>query len=102
MECPKCESNVENKASGFWLGFLGKAAFRSMFVPVWQTGFSDFNEDTRKEISIQRIICRVLFFALLIFTIYRFLKNRVAIYAPFIWAVIKGCWVASLNLTKQK
>ncbi|MBN1906071.1 MAG: hypothetical protein JW927_13345 [Deltaproteobacteria bacterium] len=51
MECPKCESDVENKASGFWLGFLGKAAFPKYVCPkCGKLDFSDFNEDTRKKI----------------------------------------------------
>jgi transposase-like protein len=85
MECPKCESNVENKASGFWLGFLGKAAFPKYVCPsCGKLDFSDFNEDTRKEISIQRIICRVLFFALLILLFIVFLKI-VLLYMPHLY-----------------
>jgi hypothetical protein len=82
MECPKCESDVENKASSFWLGFLGKAAFPKYVCPkCGKLDFSDFHEDTRKKISIQRAIYKILFFALLILLFIVFFKVAI-IYMP--------------------
>lgn len=82
MECPKCESDVENKASYLWLGFLGKAVFPKYVCPsCGKLDFSDFNEDDRKKITIQRVICGVLFFAFLILLFFVFFKV-VMIYIP--------------------
>jgi transposase-like protein len=86
MKCPKCESDVENKASGFWLGFIGKAAFPKYVCPnCGKLDFSDFNEDTRKEIFIQRVICRILYFALLILIFIVSFKVATIFIPRFFW-----------------
>jgi len=70
MNCPKCNSKAENKASFFWLGFLGRAAFPKYVCPTCgKLEIKDFSEDIRKKITLQRVICGILFFAVLILII---------------------------------
>jgi len=67
MDCPKCGSKVENKASLFWLGFLGRAAFpKYVCGQCGRLYVKDFNQEIQNKIIVQRVICGVLFLALLI------------------------------------
>lgn len=70
MNCPKCNSIVENKASFFWLGLLGRIAFPKYVCPTCgKVEFKYFSKDVRRQIIAQRALCGVLLSMIFIYFI---------------------------------
>jgi len=71
MNCPKCDSEVENKARYIGLGLLGKGAFPKFVCPVCgKLENKEFSKTARAKITGQRILCVVMFFIALAFVIF--------------------------------
>jgi len=69
--CPKCNAKLENKASYFWLGPIGRFAFPAFVCPTHgEISISDFPDDIRQSINKQRLIFGIIFFALIVLVIY--------------------------------
>ena len=71
MQCPRCSAAVQNKASHFWLGAIGKAAFpKYVCTKCGSLSIQDFDETEQKKIRVKRAVFGVVFFALLIIAVY--------------------------------
>ncbi len=70
MNCPRCNSKVENQASFFWFGFIGEIVFPKYVCPYCgKLELKDFQEDVRRKMIIKRVFFGVIFFILIIIVI---------------------------------